>query len=397
MPTHSFSFEELETADLIVDAVYKGGSEGSVADDPINPLIGGGNLGGFRYQGSTKSYDIDFCVLYSSMNDPDWPDTLNPESGIFTYYGDHKHPGRSLHDTPKRGNAILRDSFDHVHAQQREVVPPFLIFTKAGTGRDVIFRGLAVPGAPHLSQTDDLVAIWKIKEGERFQNYRAVFSILDVPIISRSWIEEFKSGHSLSRHAPKNWRKWIESGTIVPLAAERSVNYRTKSQQLPKSETRWSILRRIYSFFEGHSDGAYAFERCAAEIVRMMDERVVRCDLTRPWRDGGRDAVGEYRIGPESSSIAVEFALEAKRYQPSTGVGVRHTSRLLSRIRHRQFGFLVTTSYVSEQAYREIIEDEQPIVVISGKDMVDILIDSGHSNPESVSRWLNRLPKRSLT
>jgi len=397
MPTHSFAFDELETADLIIDAVYEGGSRGNVSDDPIHPLIGGGNLGGFRYQGSATNYAIDFCVLYSSLNDPDWPDTLDPESGTFTYYGDHKHPGKSLYDTPKRGNVILRDSFQHVHTDLREVVPPFFIFTKAGTGRDVVFRGLAVPGAPHLSQTDDLVAIWKIKEGERFQNFRAVFSILDIPRISRSWIDEVKSGCSLSEDAPENWRSWIESGAIVPLTGERAVRHRSKSEQLPKCELRCAILDRIWSFYDAHHDGAYAFERCAANLVRMMDERVARCDLTRPWRDGGRDAAGEYRIGPNTSSIEVEFALEAKCYKPTNGVGVRHTSRLLSRIRHRQFGILVTTAYVSEQAYKEIVEDNQPIVVISGRDIVDILIESGYSNVESVDRWLNSLPDRSPT
>jgi hypothetical protein len=33
--------------------------------------------------------------------------------------------------------------------------------------------------------------------------------------------------------------------------------------------------------------------------------------------------------------------------------GVREMSRLISRLRHRQFGVLVTTSYVDNQAYRE--------------------------------------------
>lgn len=397
MPTRTFSFDELETADLIIDAVYEGGSKGNVGDDPIHRLVGGGNLGGFRYQGNTKCYEIDFCVLYSSLNDPDWPDTLDPESGSFTYYGDHKRPGQSSYNTPKRGNVILRDSFYHVHTGQRDVVPPFFVFTKAGTGRDIMFRGLAVPGAPHLSQTDDLVAIWKITGGERFQNFRAVFSILDVPRISRAWIDEVTSGHSGSEYAPENWISWIASGVITPLTAERSVRHRSKGEQLPKCELRCAILERIYSFYKAHPDGAYAFERCAAALVRMMDKHVARCDLTRPWRDGGRDAIGEYRIGPHTSSIEVGFALEAKCYQPSTGVGIRHTSRLLSRIRHRQFGIFVTTSYLSEQAYKEIVEDNQPIVVISGRDIVDILVESGYSDLESIDRWLNRLPDRSFT
>ncbi len=63
-------------------------------------------------------------------------------------------------------------------------------------------------------------------------------------------------------------------------------------------------------------------------------------------------------------------------------------SRLISRIRHRQFGILVTTSYVGLQAYREIKEDQHPIIVISGKDIVMLLRNNGLSRPESVHAWL---------
>jgi hypothetical protein len=59
-------------------------------------------------------------------------------------------------------------------------------------------------------------------------------------------------------------------------------------------------------------------------------------------------------MSPPSDPIAVEFALEAKCYAPTHGVGVRETSRLISRLRHRQFGVPVTTSYLDDQAYREI-------------------------------------------
>jgi hypothetical protein len=48
-------------------------------------------------------------------------------------------------------------------------------------------------------------------------------------------------------------------------------------------------------------------------------------------------------------------------------------SRLISRLRHRQFGVLVTTSFVNEQAYREIRGDGHPVVIIAGRDVVDML------------------------
>ena len=108
---------------------------------------------------------------------------------------------------------------------------------------------------------------------------------------------------------------------------------------------------------------------------------------TRAVKDGGRDAIGLYRVGSSPYGLEIEFALEAKRYKPSSGVGVKATSRLISRIRHRQFGVLVTTSYVQDQAYKEIIEDQHPIIVISGKDIVDILMNSGISTLDLLKEW----------
>ena len=84
----------------------------------------------------------------------------------------------------------------------------------------------------------------------------------------------------------------------------------------------------------------------------------------------------------------MEFALEAKRYNLNNSVGVKETSRLISRIKHRQFGIFVTTSFVGDQAYKEIIEDQQPIVVISGKDIVDILISAGINSIAILDEWI---------
>jgi hypothetical protein len=84
----------------------------------------------------------------------------------------------------------------------------------------------------------------------------------------------------------------------------------------------------------------------------------------------------------------VDFALEAKCYSASYSVGVREMSRLISRLRHRQFGVLVTTSWVDLQAYKEIKEDEHPIVVVSAADIVDLLRRNGKGSAAIVAAWL---------
>jgi hypothetical protein len=165
----TFLFEDLGASDLLIDAAYVGGSKGNVADDPIDRVVGGGNQGAFRYLGSPRDNNLKLCVLYSELCDPDWRDELNPESGTFVYYGDNKKPGHELHKTPRNGNLILLNAFDGLHYGRRTSIPPFFIFTKGEKGRDVIFRGLAAPGAIGIPQTEDLVAIWKTKPGSGFR------------------------------------------------------------------------------------------------------------------------------------------------------------------------------------------------------------------------------------
>src|SRR5262249_1518286 len=112
--------------------------------------------------------------------------------------------------------------------------------------------------------------------------------------------------------------------------------------------------------------------------------------LTAPTRDGGRDAFGYYKLGPEADPIRLDFTLEAKCYRADNGVGVRELSRLISRLRHRQFGVLVTPSYVAPQAYQELREDDHPVVVISARDIVDIFKRHGLATVGDVDAWLQR-------
>jgi hypothetical protein len=380
-----FPFSSLSAADLVIDAVYEGGTRGNTGDDPLGKLIAGaGNQGGFRAVGSWDAPRL--AILYSSMDDPDWPDFIDVYTGVFTYFGDNKRPGYDLHDTPRRGNKLLQACFEILHgaAGDRVRIRPFFIFTKGSKGRDAIFRGLAVPGVEG-EPADDLVAIWRSKKGERFQNYRAKFSILDTGTVSREWIECLKAGNPLPSSAPLSWRKWIERGVYEALRAEPVREFRTREQQTPAPGRDQSLVRCIYSHFK---DNPHGFEQCAARLAGMMDPNVKIQMVTRPTADGGRDAIGIYRVGPAADRISLDFALEAKCYEPGNGVGVKELARLISRLRHREFGILVTTSYLAQQAYEELRGDRHPVVVISGADIAAILVDAGLGTPEAVRDWL---------
>lgn len=388
-------FDSLQDADLIVDAVYEGGDSGNVSDDPLSKLLPGvGNQGGFRYAGQRGAHR--FVVLYSSGEDPDWPDKLDLATARFVYYGDNKTPGRALHDTQRRGNLILKQAFSNLHSlpASRQHIPPFLIFAKSPTprsSRSVQFKGLAAPGHPSAPSTEDLIALWKTTKGERFQNYRAIFTVLDESTISRKWIKSLAAGEAPTIGAPGVWIHWVETGEYRALTSEPTTTIRSVGEQTPQTAVQKEILKTVHGHFQ---NSPRLFEFFAAHLFQLSDQRVVVDDVTRSSVDGGRDAIGRYIFGLNDDPLFVDFALEAKCYQPPideqkpTSVGVRDVSRLISRIRHRQFGVLITTSVIGKQAYEEVREDRHPIIFISGKDIAEILIRSGYNTPELVCSML---------
>ena len=386
----TFPYDQLDNADLIVDAIYEGGGSIGELGDPISKLLKGvGNLGGFRPAG--RGSDKKYVVLYTSGEDRDWPDTIDENMGRFTYFGDNKTPGHELHDTPKKGNLILRTVFEHLHSspQRRDKISPFFIFKKFSTkssSRSIQFKGLAVPGYPGFSAMEDLIAVWKTSDNQRFQNYHAIFTILNEAIIKREWLDALIDDNSSLKKAPYSWRLWQEKGRYSPLISVPTTNIRSTELQTPSSELKRSLVNTVYKYFKA---SPHAFEAFAARLFQMLDKQRVLIDaITRAAIDGGRDAIGRYRLGIKEDPVYVEFSLEAKCYDPGydrnrpTSVGVKEVSRLISRLRNRQFGVLVTTSVVARQAYEEVREDRHPIIFIVGADIADILIDNVYNTKE---------------
>lgn len=84
-----------------------------MSSEPFHKLIpccenAGGIRKKLREDGSGK---YAYIVLYTSMEELEWPDYLDEETGIFRYYGDNRQPGRELTDTKKKGNLILETTF----------------------------------------------------------------------------------------------------------------------------------------------------------------------------------------------------------------------------------------------------------------------------------------------
>ena len=321
-------FDQFWNADLHVDRVYEGGRVGNAGDDQIQRLLPVGNQGGIRYSGSLPRSDIRLIVLYTSGGDRDWPDAFDLFTGVFTYYGDNKRPGHELHDTSRSGNALLRRVFDltRTPVSPRYGVPPILVFSKAERGRDVVFRGLAVPGAQAVMPGDDLVAVWRTAGDLRFQNYRGIFTILDTDLLSRVWLDDVIEGNPLSKACPPAWHRWVSAGVYSPLISER-IGTRSRTQQVPRDHAGRSVLAEIHRHFNLTLGNPYRFEQCAVDLWRMIGRATGEVDLTRPWRDGGRDAVGSYlstssrstqrRIRPRSKVLRAQDVSWCPRHEPT--------------------------------------------------------------------------------
>lgn len=399
---NKISEEERKGWHLYVDATYKADStKKNLSSEVLSKLLGVKNQGGFRYLGPTDNPRL--VVLFSSGEDVYWRDELDNSLGVFLYYGDNKTPGNDLHNTKLHGNEILRGVFARASSDNYEVrskIPPILVFKKVA-GRDVKFLGLAVPGIYGKPKKDWLTAVWGCdRNGERFQNYKAFFTILNTASgcdveknsgINLAWLTDINEDKAYeSVYAPKEWRRYVDNKTYSPLIARVEKFSKNKEEQLPADVLKIKMLQELQEYFIS-KDRGYSFEKFAAYIVEGMDEAVVDIEVTRPFKDGGFDAVGYYKIFKNAeNSVFVEFYLQAKCYSINYAVGVSDTSRLISRLKKRQFGILVTTSYIGKQAYQEIIDDGHPVVIINGKNIIDYIFNELEiRTSKQLKEWLS--------
>ena len=389
-------FEELPAANFVIDSVYEGARNKKLdlGSEPLTRLIPGvGNMGGFRKSVDSKTKELKGLVLVSTRNEDDWPDSLNVFTGLYTYFGDNRAPGKSLHDTPRGGNKTLLEIFELAHGSvsERSKCPLILAFQNTGVGLDTEFKGLLVPGAANLESTEDLIAVWATKNGKRFQNYRASFTVLDCGEISGEWVRDIfgKRTNVLDDpRTPTALLTWIKTGKYSALIADPKKYIRSVEEQIPRNDVQIQLINHILKITESDPTD---FEPIAAGIWQLLNKSQMEIEVTRRSVDGGRDAVGYLVLGPAIDPIRIPFALEAKRYKQGVNVGVKDMARLISRIKHRDFGVLVTTSAVSPQTYEEVRQDKHPIVIVSGRDIAEILIAEGINTIQKLDHWISKL------
>lgn len=382
--------------ELIVDASYRNTGNWKNPRDQFNKFFrfdgrGINNTSGFRAKsltnGSSDIEDCGFCLLVTNYGETEWPDSLDTETGLFTYFGDNRLHGERLHETSIGGNRLLKKVFDLRHANGRDEVCPFLCFENylGADGTYVRFLGLAVPGAEGFTNLDDLVAVWRRKGQRRFQNYKATFTILKTESVPRSWLHEIVSGvpPAKAKDCPPSFAKWVKTGKYDALTTPPDNSPRTKADQLPKGprrEREQKVLDAVRTLTDRQ------LEHFTKALLRLMDPRFFDLEVTREVVDGGRDVVGKYRVGHDDHMVPLTICAEAKHWKKA--IGVSEMMRLISRIKHRDFGVFVTTSHFHVRVQEELIEDGHPIVLVSGGDLARILI-ARDLEGQALERWLD--------
>lgn len=379
--------EERKNWKLYIDAVYKANpSKKTMEAEVLSKLLSVKNQGGFRFLGKIESPKL--VVLFTSGEDIYWKDELDISTGNLLYYGDNKVPGTDLHSTKLGGNKILKYIFELATSEkieERKKIPPILVFKKFHS-RDVKFLGLAVPGVNGKPKKEWLTAVWGCdRKGNRFQNYKSYFSILDTSNgsdaengfgINLKWLNDIEEGKTFeSLYCPIEWKNYILKKEFSILQTNIEKYSRNKEVQLPTNKIQLEMLKKLQIFFV-KKDRGYSFEKFSVDIIKEMNSNIKKIEITRPYKDGGFDAKGKYTIFKNTeNSVDIDFYVQAKCYSINHSIGVADTARLISRIKNKQFGILFTTSYIANQAYNEIIEDGQPVVIINGRNIIEFLFD----------------------
>ena len=169
------------------------------------------------------------------MEELEWPDFLDEETGIFRYYGDNREPGRALTDTKKKGNLILETTFallnEGVYLNDKELCDlwcrkrTFLGFThycsKSKNGRFRVKRKTSkkkfAKKCREINQLMGHMKTWKLKEitaklNQILTGYYHYYGITDnTERITAFRYHVMKSlFYCLNRRSQKKSYNWVE-------------------------------------------------------------------------------------------------------------------------------------------------------------------------------------------
>ncbi|MBD0695109.1 restriction endonuclease [Streptomyces sp. CBMA123] len=312
-----------------------------------------------------------------------WHDVFDVDNGHVRYFGDHK-PETAAQVGGTTGNAALLEAFDSHQAltpQRRAAAPPLLLFRSVPhNGKDkgqVQFCGVA------LIERAERVVQWDESTQKSFTNYVFDLAVIDLTEeddrLDWDWISARRdsdlSDAEILKLAPTAWREWVKHGhSILPRVRRRVARSRVVKvrDQRPKTGSRTEVdLQAVYKRFDHDK---HAFEVLAAVVA----EKVMSGSghsykdgwLTRRSGDGGADFVGRLDLGSGLAGTKLVVLGQAKCIKPDSLVSAEQIARVVARLKRGWIGVYVTTGSYSEPAQLEMVEDQYPVVLINGQDLI---------------------------
>ncbi|MEV4067623.1 restriction endonuclease [Nonomuraea dietziae] len=107
-----------------------------------------------------------------------------------------------------------------------------------------------------------------------------------------------------------------------------------------------------------------------ARVLRGSGNQYFEGWLTRRSGDGGADFVGRLDLGSGLAGTSLVVLGQAKCIKPDRLIPADQVARVVARLRRGWIGVYVTTGAYSEPAQLEMVEDQYPIILINGTDLV---------------------------
>lgn len=318
----------------------------------------------------------------AGTEDTPWHDVFDLDHGHVRYFGDHKVTstkpvGRTT------GNAALLEAFVGHQGRTPEArvaaVPLLLFRSVSHNGKHkgyLEFCGLGI-----IERAERLV---QRSGGEHtsFVNYVYDIALIDLceeeDQVSWDWVaarrdENVTDQEALAR-APRAWQEWVRRGNSALPRLRRQVA-RAKvvkvRDQRPKTSIDKAELDWVYQRFDGHK---HAFEALASAVAARVlgagGQNYREGWLTSRSGDGGTDFVGRLDIGSGLAGTSLVVLGQAKCVKPTSLISAEQIARVVARLRRGWIGVYVTTAAYSEKAQQEIVEDQYPIVLISGMELL---------------------------
>lgn len=312
-----------------------------------------------------------------------WHDEFDLHHGHIRYFGDHKPttlglPGATL------GNRALMEAWE-LHSSPSEetrlLAPPILMFRSVTARREGVLqkKGFVEFCGVCVIERLEYVVQQDPRSGKTFPNIVVDLVVADLAAegdaLDMRWIDNRRnpevSAQDSLKLAPQSWRRWVREGRSALSRVRRrplSSRVRTKEEQLPSPGGEESkALDIIYRAFDGHR---HAFELLAARVAaEILGSSYREGWLTRSGGDGGVDFVGRIDVGGVGATAPLVVLGQAKCVQPDTSISPDQVARVVARLRRGWVGVFVTTGHYSRQAQVEVIDDQYPLLMVSGQEL----------------------------